>query len=388
MNGFGCNQVAGDTLCVGTDPNYQVFGEDQRYDALRVGLTAEFWLSNRLKLTAEAAYLPYISFRAQDDHNQRQLFIQESSSNGDGTMLEAVLSYAVTANWNVGVGGRLWAWNMHDGMVNFDYPGQPVVFRQIGRYNTERYGVFLQTDYRFGDVTRAANSRGDSTADLKPMDWTGFYLGGHVGGGFADNNWSDPFPGARTGLALNVAGFGDTIHSTGPLAGVQAGVNWQNGSFVAGLKAAWSRTSLRGENTCYSGVGGLNCQTIINSIGTLTGRLGYAWDRALLYAEGGVARGQIDYMLNGNTNNQGRGYGQTGITPWGWAAGGGVEYALTDNWTTSVEYQHVDLGTNAVPFPTVALVKLQDNTIKQTIDVLKLGVNYKLDWRGRALAEP
>ena len=154
------------------------------------------------------------------------------------------------------------------------------------------------------------------------------------------------------------------------------------------LKAAWSRTSLRGENTCYSGVGGLNCQTIINSIGTLTGRFGYAWDRALVYAEGGVARGQIDYILNGNTNNQGRGYGQTGITPWGWAAGGGVEYALTDNWTTSVEYQHVDLGTNAVPFPTVALVKLQDNTIKQTIDVLKLGVNYKLDWRGRALAEP
>ena len=63
-------------------------------------------------------------------------------------MLEAVLSYAVTSNWSVGVGGRLWAWNMHDGMVNFDYPGQPIAARQIGRYNTERYGVFLQTDYR------------------------------------------------------------------------------------------------------------------------------------------------------------------------------------------------------------------------------------------------
>jgi hypothetical protein len=44
-----------------------------------------------------------------------------------------------------------------------------------------------------------------------------------------------------------------------------------------------------------------------------------------------------------------------------------------------VEYQHIDLGTNAVPFPTVALVKLQDNTIRQTVDLFKLGVNYKFD---------
>jgi opacity protein-like surface antigen len=219
------------------------------------------------------------------------------------------------------------------------------------------------------------------------MDWTGVYFGSHVGGAVANNRWSDPFPSAKTGLNTNVAGFGDTIHSTGPLMGVQAGIDWQNGSFVAGLKGAWSKTSLRGENTCYSGVGGLNCQTIINSVGTLTGRLGYAWNRTLVYAEGGAAYGQIEYRLNGNTNLQGRGYGVTSMSPWGWTAGGGLEYALTDNWTTMVEYQHIDLGTNHVPFPTVALVKLQDNAIKQTIDLFRLGVNYKLDWRRLPVSE-
>ena len=83
-------------------------------------------LTDRLKFSAEAAYLPRVRFRAQDDHNYRQLFIQEASSHGDGTMLEGVLNYAVTPNWSVGLGGRFWAWNMHDGTVMFDWPGLPL----------------------------------------------------------------------------------------------------------------------------------------------------------------------------------------------------------------------------------------------------------------------
>ena len=388
LNGFGCNQVASSGFCTAfVDPNYQVFGEDERYDSLRIGLSAEFMLTDRLKFSAEAAYLPWVRFRAQDDHNYRQLFILESSNHGDGTMLEGVLSYAVTPNWSVGLGGRFWAWNMHDGTVIFDWPGLPPFDPQLGRYNTERYGFFLQTDYRWGDVTRPAYASANAATNTAPMNWTGFYAGGHVGGAFSDNRWSDPFPSAKTGLQFNNAGFGDTIHGNGPLAGGQAGFNWQTGSWVLGLQADWSKTDLRGENTCYSGVGGLNCQNIINNVGTVTGRLGYAWDRAMVYAEGGAARGQIDYALLGDTFLQSRGYGVTRISAWGWVAGGGLEYAMTDHWTTMVEYQHVDLGTNAVPFPTVALVKLQGNTIRQTVDLFKLGVNYKFDWPGFSTAQ-
>src|SRR4051812_9967347 len=381
FNGFGCNQVTTSFLCVGADPNYQVFGEDERYDSLRVGLAAEFMLTDRLKLSAEAAYLPWVRFRAQDDHNYRQLFILESSNHGDGAMLEGILSYAVTSNWNIGLGGRYWAMNMHDGNVLFDQLGFGILYPpQVGRYNSERHGFFLQTNYKWGDVTRPAEASADAVAHTAPMNWTGFYAGGHVGGAFADNRWSDPFPSARTGTNFNSAGFGDTVYSNGPLAGGQAGFNWQIGPWVLGLQGAWSKTDLRGENTCYSGVGGLNCQNIINSVGTVTGRLGYAWDRVLIYAEGGGARARIDYALLGDTAFQNRGYGVTRIAPWGWVVGGGLEYAITDRWTTTVDYQHVDLGTNAVPFPTVALVRLQDNTIRQTVDLFKLGVNYKFDW--------
>ena len=388
INGFGCAQVAGDDICTTfVDPTYQVFGEDERYDALRIGLAAEFKLTDRLKFSAEAAYLPWVRFRGQDDHNYRQLFILESSNHGDGAMLEGILNYAVTPNWSVGVGGRYWAWNMHDGSVLFDQAGLGFFTPQIGRYNTERYGVFLQTDYRWGDVTRPAYASANPAASTAPMNWTGFFVGGHVGGAFGDNRWSDPFRSVNSGGLTNIAGFGDTVHSNGPLAGGQAGFNWQTGSVVLGLKTDWSKTDLRGENTCYSGVGGLDCQNIVNSIGTVTGRLGYAWDRALIFAEGGAARSQIEYMLLGDTFGASRGYGVTPISAWGWAVGGGLEYAVTDHWTTMVEYQHVDLGTNAVPFPTVALVKLQGNTISQTIDLFKLGVNYKFDWPGLSMAQ-
>jgi opacity protein-like surface antigen len=216
----------------------------------------------------------------------------------------------------------------------FDWPGLPLFGPQLARYNTERYGFFLQTDYRWGDVTRPAYASANAATNTASMNWTGFYVGGHVGGAFSDNRWSDPFPSVQTGLRLNDAGFGDTIHGNGPLAGGQAGFNWQTGSWVLGLQGAWSKTDLRGENTCYSGVGGLNCQNIINNVATGTGRLGYAWDRALVYAEGGAAHGQIDYMLLGDTNNRSRGYGVTRIAPWGWVVGGGLEYAMTDHWTT------------------------------------------------------
>src|ERR1051326_1738383 len=74
FNGFGCNQVTTSFLCVGADPNFQVFGEDGRYDSLRIGLSAEFMLTDRLKFSADAAYLPWMRFRGQDDHNYRQLF--------------------------------------------------------------------------------------------------------------------------------------------------------------------------------------------------------------------------------------------------------------------------------------------------------------------------
>lgn len=63
-------------------------------------------------------------------------------------------------------------------------------------------------------------------------------------------------------------------------------------------------------------------------------------------------------------------------------AGVGLQYALTKNWSTLFEYEHIGISNVTVPFPAVALVNTQTIGVKQSLDILKLGVNYKLDWTG------
>ncbi|MGA7485537.1 MAG: hypothetical protein WBW74_01150 [Xanthobacteraceae bacterium] len=80
--------------------------------------------------------------------------------------------------------------------------------------------------------------------------------------------------------AVNVAGFGDTTHAAGPLGGGQIRYNVQRGQWVLGVEAEASVAEVWGENTCFSGLVGLNCQRAVAARGAVTGRLGYAWDRA------------------------------------------------------------------------------------------------------------
>jgi opacity protein-like surface antigen len=362
VNTYGCTQLAGDVVCVpaGSIPtNFPGLVEDDHFNSLRVGLSSQFMLTERLRLTADVAYLPLVDFKGQDDHNARELLIPEASNSGNGVMLEAILDYAITDAWNVGIGGRYWAWNMRTGTVTFNQLGsnQPPLI-EPGRFNTERYGAFVQTSYKWGDTTRAAPAAAALPTKAPilaaaPMNWAGFYIGGHLGGGWSNDRWSDPFgPTPGTFGAINFAGFGDRTHATGPLGGGQIGFNLQTGSWVLGIEADASAADLRGENTCFSGLVGLNCQRVVEALGSVTGRVGFAWDRSLAYVKGGGAWTNTTYNLNGVTNVLTLGSGSTSATAWGWTAGGGIEYALTYSWTARLEYDHIDVPGTTVSFPT------------------------------------
>jgi opacity protein-like surface antigen len=402
INAYGCTQLAGAQTCIpGSFPaSFLGITQDGHYNSLRVGLSSELMFTDRLKLTADVAYLPWVNFSAQDDHNARELLLPESSQHGDGVMLEAILGYNVTDAWNVGVGGRYWAWNMRDGSTTFNFLGGPTPVVEPARYDSERYGMFVQSSYKWGGPPPVAAAAMPLEAPAAPMNWTGIYVGGHLGGGSSDDRWSDPFgstPGILGPIAMNVAGFGDTTHGSGPLGGVQIGANWQTGRWVLGIQGDLSAADVRGENTCFSGLGGLNCQHIINSIGTVAGRVGFAWDRSLVYAKGGVAWTNTSYNLLGNTGALAGGAESTSVTAEGWVAGAGLEYALTDNWATTAEYNHIGIGsitvptvavtqTTFVPFPTVAVVSARNIGIKQSIDIFRLGVNYKFSWASATVA--
>ncbi len=117
----------------------------------------------------------------------------------------------------------------------------------------------------------------------------------------------------------------------------------------------------------------------VNWFGTVRPRIGFAWDRALFYGTGGLAFGGVDYRLSGFTPG---GVNFVNIknddTKVGWAAGAGIEYAFTDNWTVKLEYQYVNFGRDKV---SAAQIGVPANVIssQETIDFhsVRLGVNYK-----------
>jgi outer membrane immunogenic protein len=312
-----------------------------------------------------------VNFKGIDMHNVRELYGPEQSGLGDGAMIEAVLDYQLSDMWDVGLGGRYWMWNMHNGSVLFDFLGESPDISEPARFNMARYGLFLQVSYRHRQ-TQPANEWHD------PFDWQGVYVGGHMGGAWGQSEWTDPFGSTAAGAGfVNVAGFGDNIRSTGPLGGMNFNINWQKNLLVYGVGASFSAADVRGENTLYSGLGGVNGQTIINYLGTLVARIGVADDRSLLYVNVGRAVLNTQYNLNGNTGVLLLGSQSETQSNWGWTSGIGVEHALTDHWTTSVEYDYVYIPYHTVSFPSVAILNTQQLTANQAMNLFKVGLNYK-----------
>jgi hypothetical protein len=110
---------------------------------MRLGATADFFISPDLKLSADAAYLPYVHIRGTDDHVLRDLLSPEWGE-GTGAQVELMLSYAVTDQLSVGVGGRYWTMWTSDGWVNFG--GQVLVPM---RYSVEQAALLVQGSYTF-----------------------------------------------------------------------------------------------------------------------------------------------------------------------------------------------------------------------------------------------
>ncbi|MGH7247690.1 MAG: outer membrane protein, partial [Pseudomonadota bacterium] len=107
-------------------------------------------------------------------------------------------------------------------------------------------------------------------------NWTGIYFGGHFGGGYSASSWSDSITGA-TNATFNDLGF---------LGGAQAGANAQFNRFVFGLEGDFSWASLKGSGTDSLGD---TINTKVQWTSTVTGRVGAAFNRLLVYTKGGLA---------------------------------------------------------------------------------------------------
>lgn len=184
-------------------------------------------------------------------------------------------------------------------------------------------------------------------------NWSGFYVGAM--GGYA---WSNEVTGG-------VVGFGNTTISSsefkGGFGGGTIGYNWQapGSSFVFGIEADAAGAGIQYSESAF----GVTLQTKINSLGSVTGRAGFAIDNVLIYGKGGWAwaNNELSGTAFGFTSSDSQFHS-------GWTAGGGVEWGFAPNWSAKAEYMFADFDTQTY-FNAVNL--------GATLHTVKGGVNYR-----------
>jgi high affinity Mn2+ porin len=226
-------------------------------------------------------------------------------------------------------------------------------------------------------------------------DWTGFYVGGHLGYVAGSSNWSATEAGATTpSLSGSVDLFNtfDIFKGTGSYAlGLQAGYNYMTPSrWLFGIEADVSFPStLEGSQTISSGlIGQASYQDQVEFSGTVRGRVGYAPGNWLFYATGGFAysydqltRTQLSGTPVGGTVQPGDAETLFMVPRVGGAVGGGVEVALTPHWMARFEYLYTGYASRAVDCPGAA----QRFTSDLAVQTLRVGLDYKL---GGSSAQP
>jgi hypothetical protein len=138
-----CVSIASD-LCEEPLTNLAFITETDKWDSLRVGVAANWWITHSLKINVDAAYLPYVRFSGFDNHWLRSLIINESGV-GRGTQIEAMLSYYLTEDFSLGLGARYWSLWTTSGTDAFN----KTLSSRSDSYMLERYGVLAQATYRF-----------------------------------------------------------------------------------------------------------------------------------------------------------------------------------------------------------------------------------------------
>jgi outer membrane immunogenic protein len=214
--------------------------------------------------------------------------------------------------------------------------------------------------------------------------WTGCYLGGHLGGGFAHKDITDPAqlvqdsflgPGSTTGITTV------SPAPNGVVIGGQIGCDYQFApSWLVGIEGAASGSTMKASSTVGLPLGNPDTalvQAKTDFLTSVTGRLGYAFDNVLLYAKGGVAMAADRYDVTGSF--AGTPFGFVGLeNRFGWTAGGGVEWAFSPHWSASVEYDYYQFGHRVIAMSDPTNVFLGNVDVRQNIQVIKVGANFHI----------
>lgn len=245
------------------------------------------------------------------------------------------------------------------------FPGVPASISEKTTVQTIKVGL----NYRFGSVQTADFPVKAPIYKARPapaVSWTGFYVG--INGGFGGDKFEYPF---------TIAGVGGSASftSSGWFGGGQIGYNYEfSPAWVAGIEADIEAADIDGMPKASAAGLSLRAGTKLDWFGTVRGRIGYLLTpSALLYGTGGWAYGHTTSSINIDPGIFSVSYDHDKS---GWAAGGGLEYALTPHFSVNAEYLYVDLGTDTIASGTILQIP-SSISVKTTVHTMKIGLNYR-----------
>ena len=236
-----------------------------------------------------------------------------------------------------------------------------------------------------------------SPAVVLPFTWSGPYLGLNLGGHWGNDRVSTTTEsggvfGAAGAAAIDGASSG-TLNPIGVVAGFQAGYNWQFNQLVVGIEAdanALSNRLNRSVNIPAAPPGVLPGDFLRNSMNNLTflmtvrPRVGWAFDRTLVYVTGGYAFETVQAVDSFGVFGSNV-IAQADVTAKlsGWTAGAGIEWAFARGVSAKLEYLYVGLGTFNAVIPTSNVFLPPSNVVvhhNYSDNIIRLGVNFYPTW--------
>jgi outer membrane immunogenic protein len=216
------------------------------------------------------------------------------------------------------------------------------------------------------------------------FSWTSCHVGGHLGGGSARKDMTDPvqlvqdsfiFPGATTGVTTA------STSPTGAVIGGQIGCDYEFASFVVvGIEGSASGSAMKGSTSVGLPLGNPDIgivQANTDFLASVTGRVGYAFDRVLLYTKAGVALAGDKYNVSGTFT--GLPYNFQGLdNRYGWIVGGGMDWAFARHWSVNVEYDYYSFGHGGILMADSINGFSGVVDVKQTVQVVKVGLNFHI----------
>lgn len=171
--------------------------------------------------------------------------------------------------------------------------------------------------------------------------WTGFYVGAQAG--WAQTR-TELTPGAAIAGRAAVASL-PSLNRDGATVGLLAGYNYQIGQLVLGGEI--DGAALITGKQRFTALTGDFITAHTNWAGSARLRVGYAFDRFMIYATGGLALADAKSTVTGT----GYSYGAGDSTRLGWTLGAGAEYAITNNWIAGLEYRYSQFQEDTYTYP-------------------------------------